>query len=274
MGCNPIPPSYGLLPLYGFHPLLSTMVSRGVFKMRAQGFVVLLYVFSLVHLSVGQLVIICYYIIWVYLDLICFPVKQKQESFCSVSLLTNQRENQTGNQTTYTAKVWKGKTTSFRKFQELSKTTMQNRSVRVLNSGRCVAFSRPGLDHDLLRDASVMWTKTANTEEKARASKEKAGCEACNRIWYGKLCGYLISRLHASVILLMRFFIVSWPFMVRLLCCDLWLFVADATWKKTMTGKKKTNETFDDEQRILFYLFIISQIPADKALTILRITCC
>ena len=183
MGCNPIPPSYGLLPLYGFHPLLSTMVSRGVFKMRAQGFVVLLYVFSLVHLSVGQLVIICYYIIWVYLDLICFPVKQKQESFCSVSLLTNQRENQTGNQTTYTAKVWKGKTTSFRKFQELSKTTMQNRSVRVLNSGRCVAFSRPGLDHDLLRDASVMWTKTANTEEKARASKEKAGCEACNRIW-------------------------------------------------------------------------------------------
>ena len=105
MGCNPIPPSYGLLPLYGFHPLLSTMVSRGFFKMRAQGFVVLLYVFSLVHLSVGQLVIICYYIIWVYLDLICFPVKQKQESFCSVSLLTNQRENQTGNQTTYTAKV-------------------------------------------------------------------------------------------------------------------------------------------------------------------------
>jgi hypothetical protein len=182
----------------------------------------------------------------------------------------------TGNQATYTAKVWEGKNTSFRKFQELCKTTMQHQPVRVLNSGRCVAFSRPGLDHDLLRDlAPVMWTKTAKTEEKARASKEKAGCsEARNRfecvaVWISNFKTACISdsanTFLYSVLAIYGEALVLWPVIVCSWCN---LGKTHDDWQE------KKNETFDDEQRILFYRFIISHIPADKALTILRITCC
>ena len=130
---------------------------------------------------------------------------------------------------------------NFRNSARQHKTTMQNRSVRVLNSGRSGGvWLFPGQGWTMIcSEILPQWCEQKQQTQRKKRELPRKRQVARLVTGYGKLCGYLISRLHASVILLMRFFIVSWPFMVRLLCCDLWLFVADATWKKTMTGKKK-----------------------------------